>query len=475
MKTIKHKFITNLSLLIGLLMMITSCTSQKQSKSDDEILEIATKAYIYGYPLVLMDLTKKVSTNIEVPNDIGYAPINQVANYREFPDDKFTAIVKANVDTYYSTAWLDLKQEPIVLTVPATERYYLLPMLDAYTNVFSVPGTRTTGKEANNFLIAGPLWEGETPEGMTLIQAPTNLVWILGRTQVNSPEDGATVVKEIQDGFKLVPLKEFGKEYIAPKGIVSEENKKIVPVKDIEAMNITEFFTLMTDLMVDNPALFADSIIVKEMASIGIVPGENFKTDAFNKELISKLNEIPKKVDDSFKQQVTSKDPNQLVNGWSTMYKLETMGNYGDDYHFRALIAYVGLGANLRKDAVYPNTALDGDGNLLDAANKYIIHFEKNEIPPVNAFWSLTMYDNRNLLAANPINRFALGDRDKIKYNNDGSLDIYIQTENPGKEKESNWLPAPKEGNFELTLRLYWPKEEVLNGEWNPTPVKKVE
>ncbi|TRZ45711.1 DUF1254 domain-containing protein [Robertkochia solimangrovi] len=475
MKAINKALVRQLVLSLGTLFFILSCASQENSKSDEEILAIAQKAYVYGYPMILMDLTKKVSTNVISPTDDGYAPINQVANNRKFPDDKFTAVVKANTDTYYSTMWLDLKNEPLVLMVPETDRYYLLPMLDAYTNIFSVPGKRTTGTAAQNFLIAGPEWQGKTPSNMTLIQAPTNMVWILGRTQVNSPEDGATVVKTIQNGFQLVPLKSFGKHYTPPKGKIIDENKKIVPVKDIESMPITVYFNRMSELMVDNPPAVADSAIIREMASIGIIPGQKFRTNSFSKELKEKLTQIPEWVDQSFKKQVANNDPSILINGWSSLYRNESMGNYGTDYNFRALVSYVGIGANLRQDAVYPNTALDSDGNLLNARNTYIMHFDKKDIPPVNAFWSLTMYDSRNLLTSNPINRFSLGDRDQLQYNEDGSLDIYIQTENPGKDKESNWLPAPKEGNFELTMRLYWPKESVLNGEWAPVPVQKVE
>lgn len=465
------------TLITGMFMIFISCANQHQQavKSDEDIMAIASKAYIYGYPLVLMDLTQKLSTNVEAPNAFANAPINQFGHFRQFPDDKFTGVVKPNVDTYYSTAWLDLKQDALVLTVPATKRYYLLPMLDAYSNVFSVPGTKATGTDAHTFLITGPFWNGEIPEGMIRIQSPTNLVWILGRTQVNNPEDGATVVKKIQEGYKLVPLKMFGKDYTPPKGTVSEAYRKIVPVKDIETMSISDYFTTMTQLMADNPPPPADSAIIREMASIGIVAGEKFNTDGFSKELMAKMATIPQQVEVTFKNSITSKDPNQLINGWNKTYNLKGMGNYGTDYSFRALVGYLGLGANLREDAVYPNTALDSDGNLLDAAHKYVIHFNKNEVPPVNAFWSITVYDNRNFLAANPINRFALGDRDKLKYNPDGSLDIYIQKENPGAKKFSNWLPAPQEGNFELTMRLYWPKEEVLNGTWKPAPVQKVQ
>ena len=212
----------SISVLILMVLFLVSCKNSSNKKSqtivsDAQILEVASKAYVYGYPLLLMDYTNRIGINVEEPNSFGSAPINQIGHFRQFPDHNFTDVVKPNVDTYYSIAWYDLKQEPIVLSVPATDRYYLLPLLDAYTNVFSVPGTRTTGKEAQSFLLAGPFWQGEVPEGMTLIQAPTNMVWMIGRTQVNSLEDGATVVASIQDGYKLVPLSHFGKEYIHPQ------------------------------------------------------------------------------------------------------------------------------------------------------------------------------------------------------------------------------------------------------------------
>lgn len=483
--TIKMKKLTSISsLIIALLIVMTSCTDTKKDTaendtaalSDEEIVDIATRAYVYGYPLILMDLTWKVGTNVEAPGiKQSSAPANQFGHFREFPDHTMTDVVKPNVDTYYSTIFFDLSKEAFVLSVPATDRYYLLPMLDAYTNVFESPGTRTTGTDAEDFLITGPFWEGEVPEGMTHIKAPTNLVWLLGRTQVNSKEDGATVVKKIQDGYKIVPLSSFGKEYTAPKGVVNEAYKSIVPVKTIEAMLTGTFFNELAALMVNNPPLQGDKAIINDMAKIGLVPGESFSMDGFSDALKTKLAAIPSAVDKNFKNIIASSDPNTLVNGWSKSYQMPNMGNYGSDYDFRALIAYVGLGANLSKDAVYPNTALDGDGNLLDADNKYLVHFEKDQIPPANAFWSLTVYNDQNFLAENPINRFALGDRDDLTFNKDGSLDIYVQRENPGKATYSNWLPAPAAGNFELTLRLYWPKEEALNGTWVPVPVQKVE
>lgn len=479
-----RKLIIISTLLLGFILVITSCNKEKKDKaesnisalSDEEIVEIATKAYVYGYPVILMDLTQKVSTNVEAPGiNKSMAPINQFGHFREFPDHNLTEVVKPNVDTYYSTVFFDLSKEAFVLSVPATERYYLLPMLDAYTNVFVSPGTRTTGTAAQDFLITGPFWDGEVPEGLTHIKSPTSLVWLLGRTQVNSKEDGATIVRAIQDGYKLVPLNYFGQEYTAPKAVVNEAYKSIVPVKDIEAMPISTFFNELTSLLVKNPPLEADEKMINEMAKIGIVAGQPFMMEGFSDALKAKLEEIPNAVDKNFKSVIVSNDPSTLINGWSKFYQEPNMGNYGTDYNFRALVAYVGLGANLPQDAVYPNTALDGDGNLLDSENKYVVHFEKNQIPPVNAFWSLTMYNDQNFLAENPINRFALGDRDKLSYNADGSLDIYVQRESPGKAKYTNWLPAPAKGNFELTLRLYWPKEEALNGTWTPVPVQKVQ
>lgn len=258
------RLIAPVILLLGFFLAFISCREGQSEKSesamsalsDEEIVDIATRAYVYGYPLVLMDLTRKVSTNVETPGlDKNKAPINQLGHYREFPDHLLTEVVKPNVDTYYSNAWFDLSKGAFVLSVPETERYYLLPMLDAYTNVFVSPGTRTTGTKAQDFLITGPFWEGEVPEGLQHIKAPTNMVWLLGRIQVNSKKDGETVVRAIQDDLELVPLEYFGKDYTPPRGVVTEAHDRIVPVKDIEAMPIDSFFSELAALLVKTPRL----------------------------------------------------------------------------------------------------------------------------------------------------------------------------------------------------------------------------
>jgi len=308
---------------------------------------------------------------------------------------------------------------------------------------------------------------------MEQIASPTNMVWLLGRIQVNSPEDGQKIVWPIQDGMGLVPLSQFGKEYIPPQGISNEENKDIVPINDVRSLSISDFFNLMSSLMIDNPPYKRDSTLIQEMASIGIIAGEKFNLSVFESETQKELNSIPEKSHDTWHNLGEKGNPDLIKNGW--LYMTKGMGDYGIDYDFRAFIAYFGLGANLPEDAVYPSTTIDSDGNPLDGSEKYIIHFKKDGLPPVNAFWSLTAYDKRDLLVENPINRFAVGDRDKLTFNEDGSLDIYIQNSSPGSDRESNWLPSPMGGRLNLTLRLYWPKQEVLNNSWKTPAVERVE
>jgi len=470
-----------MSSMVLLAFIITACgisnkkeTSDKNMLSDNTAIEIAKKAYVFGYPMILMDYTEKISTNVEKPTSV-YAPVNQLGHFREFPNDKFTAVVKPNVDTYYSNAWFDLKAGPVVLSVPATDRYYLLPLYDAYSNVFSVPGTRTTGTGAHTFLITGPFWQGKVPEGMTQIKAPTNTVWMIGRTQVNSVKDGATVVAAFQDGMSVVPLNKYGKEYEAPPGKVNEEYNKIVPVDDTRALSVEEYFNKLARLMVDNPPAAADAPLVNEMKAIGLVPGQKFTLENFSPELRKKLNAIPGQEHQIWIAKATGKMNAGVpaVNNW--MFARKGMGNYGTNYDFRSFIAFIGLGANLPADAVYPTTSMDSEGNPIEGKNKYVLHFDKDEIPPVNAFWSLTAYNSKDFLIKNPINRYALGDRDDLHYNKDGSLDIYIQNTDPGGDKTSNWLPSTQEGLTNLTLRLYWPKESVLDGTWVVPGIQKVE
>jgi hypothetical protein len=468
----------NLSILIIVFVCIAcgkqkekedSTTSETEVKSDAEIIQIAKDAYIYGYPLVIMDASKKVMTNAPSANSKN-APVNQIEHKGEFPDDKFHDVVKPNADTYYSMSWLDLGKEPLVLTLPNTNgRYYLMPILDAWTNVFASPGKRTTGTTAKIFLITGPDWKGTLPAGMEQLKSPTNMAWMIGRTQVNSKEDGATTVKKIQQGITLVPLSAYGKTYTPPKAVSDPNVPKIPPAQFVKEMSVDAFFTKLNELMVANPATPADAEIVAKMKKIGLEPGKPFDISKFSGPLQDSLKAVPALTNKYIAEMATKTA--KPVNGWFINHGL---GDYKTNYLSRAAVAMIGLGANLDADAIYPMSVMDANGEKYDASKyNYVLHFDAGKLPPVNAFWSLTMYGMDDFMVANPINRFAIGDRNKLKKNADGSIDIYIQKNNPGKDKENNWLPAPN-AQFQLAMRLYWPKEEVIKGNWTPSGVTKV-
>jgi len=455
-------------------MSLTAC-KQEPTTDTSEVANAAHSAakdaYLYGYPLVLMDVTRAKMTNVPSVTAM-VAPMDQMANIRAFPDATFTDVVSPNADTLYSTAWLDLKHEPIVMSVPDTHgRYYLMEMLDGWTNVIPSPGKRTTGTAKADYAITGPGWSGTLPAGMKEIKSPTALVWVIGRTQTNGKADYAAV-HAIQDGFKLTPLSAWGKPYTPPKVVPvdAKVDMKTPPVELVAAMDAATFFNRLSMLMKDNPPAGADAPMVAKMASIGIVPGQPFD---LNKNGSDAAKAISDGVEDGKKRAVElGQNPGigKMANGW--MLITSVVGDFGTNYDARAGVAAFGLGANLVADAFYPVGRVDGDGQPLNGANKYIVHFDKGQTPPVNAFWSLTMYNAKQAFVANPINRYAIGDRDKLKFNKDGSLDIYVQHDSPGKDKESNWLPADAE-SFNVVMRMYWPKEAAFNGSWTPPPIKK--
>lgn len=465
-----------LVILTASLLPLTAC---KQDHSATPATEAANSAratakdaYVYGYPLILVEATRAKMTNVPSATNLGAAPTNQFSSIRAFPDPSFTDVVSPNADTLYSSAFLDLTNGPMILSVPDTHgRYYLMPMLDAWTNVFASPGKRTTGTAKGNFAITGPGWSGSLPAGVKEIKAPTNTVWIIGRTQANGKADFAAV-NAIQNQYKLTPLSDWGKPYTAPANLPvnPDFNMKMAPVDATAALDASAFFNELATLMKNNPPAAADAPMVARLASIGVVPGQAFD---INKQGSDVAKAISDGVDDGKKRVLElDHDPGntKMVNNW----RITTgdMGSYGTNYDARAGVARVGLGANLLADAIYPMALADNDSQPLSGANKYVIHFDKGQTPPANAFWSMTMYNSRQFFVANPINRYAIGDRDKLKFNPDGSLDIYVQHDSPGKDKESNWLPADA-GDFNIIMRVYWPKQEILSGAWTPPPIKK--
>jgi hypothetical protein len=431
--------------------------------------DIAVEAYTYFYPLVLMDLTRRMATNIEPGKIPGFGPMNAFSHMREFPSADFRTVVRPNFDTLYSSAWLDLTAEPMIVSVPDTHgRYYLLPMLDMWTNVFAVPGKRTSGTTEAHFAVVAPGWTGDLPQGVEKIQAPTPYVWIIGRTQTNGPAD-YDEVHTIQDGYTVTPLSQWGNPPVPPKvNIDPTVDMKTPPLRQVNVMPADQFFTYAAELMKVNPPHATDWSQIARFKKIGIEPGKSFVFSSLDQPIQDAL----KSGAADAQQNMYFKIPTiaREVNGWQM--NTDTMGVYGNYYLKRAIVAMTGLGANQCEDAIYPFNIADAAGNPLVGEKNYVFHFNKDELPPVGAFWSVTMYDEEGFQVANPINRYAISSWMDLKYNADGSLDIYLQHNSPGPDKESNWLPSPEKGVLGVTMRLYAPKPQALDGRWAPPPIR---
>jgi hypothetical protein len=436
-----------------------------------EAYEIGVEAYVYFYPLVTMDVTRRVGTNIEGGKLPGLGPMNMFHHFRAYPTADFKSVVRPNFDTLYSISFLDLTKEPMVVSAPDTAgRYYMLPMLDMWTDVFAVPGKRTSGTKPVNFAVVPPGWQGQLPAGVEKIQAPTPYVWIIGRTQTNGPKDYEAVHK-VQDGYTLSPLSQWGKTPQPVKAVIDPSvDMKTPPLDQVNKMPAAEYFKYAAEVMKLNPPHATDWSTVARLKRIGIEPGKSFDYEGLDPAIQQALN---KAATDGLKG-MYAKIPTvaRIANGWSM--NTDSIGVYGIYYLKRAIIAMLGLGANPPEDAIYPMNLADAGGKPLVGEHNYVLHFNKGELPPVDAFWSVTMYDEAGFQVANPINRFAIGDRDDLKYNADGSLDLYLQHESPGSDKESNWLPSPAQGTLGVTMRLYAPRAEVLEGRWNPAAIKQV-
>jgi hypothetical protein len=429
---------------------------------------IAQEAYIYLYPLITMDVTRNQFINLDPKVSPIGGPANAFTHMRAFPTAEMRAVVRPNFDTLYSSGWLDLTEGPVIVSTADTAgRYFLLPMLDMWSDVFAAPGKRTNGTGAANFALVPPAWKGTLPQGVERIDSPTPYVWIIGRTQTNGVKD-YEAVHRIQDGYGITLLADWGK---APRKIDqkfdSSVDVKTEPLKQVNGMPAVEYFKYAAELMKRNPPHVSDWSTLARMKRIGLEPGKSFDPGRVGADVLANGAAAGLKL-------MQDKLPTlaRVVNGWQM--NTDTMGVYGNYYLKRAIVAMVGLGANQPEDAIYPLSVGDADGKPVTAENKYVLHFSKDELPPVDAFWSLTMYDAEGFQVANSLNRFAIGDRDALKYNVDGSLDLYAQTGSPGSDKEANWLPAPKNGQIGLTMRLYAPKPPALDGRWSPPAIKRV-
>jgi len=436
----------------------TKAMMNAQSLSPSDVQQVAERAYVYAYPLVLLQETMQV------------LPPNHLAHVSAFPDASFRLIVRPNADTLYSNAWLDVSKEPMLLHVPDSGgRFYLLQFMDAWTETFADPGKRKTGTSEAWFALVGPGWRGQLPPHVTRLDAPTNQIWLLGRTQTNGAGDYDNV-HTFQHGMLLVPLSQFpGKSEPAhPPVARPSETGSPVPER-IKAMDAVQFFTLFARALKANPPHKEDAPIVKQLALIGIVSGQDFDPSKLNPEQLTGLNKGVSEAVAKIEEFVTTGAAHKP--GWNSFQG--ELGRYGTNYSARAITARVAVGANPPEDAVYISDSTDSSGTPLNGSMRYRMHFASGKLPPVRAFWSVTAYDKEGYFIANTMNRYAIGDRDKLKFNPDGSLDLYIQDKNPGADHEANWLPSG-DGIFNMTMRLYWPEAAILNGDWQPPVVERI-
>jgi hypothetical protein len=431
---------------------------------------LGVQAYIWGYPMVVMQKSRDAMTKggespvtPEQFNKSGllFAPVNQVANAWGMLGPKFSAVQSGNSDTQYSVTWFDSSKEPYVLHIPKSNgRYYTFQFIDAYTNNFHYASTRTMGSQDQNYALAAPGWKGKLPEGVIRVDTPTPTGFIIGRWFVASQQDVATV-NEIQRQVTMTPLSSFGNTYTPPKVKVVQARKYAGDLA---------FFEQLGDTLAINGAPASDAGLLGLLKNIGLSVDYGFDpadlSDGEKQALAQAIS------DGEAMLAAKSASMGRDVNGWQLSPVLDDY--FGNDYLFRAAIGYQAMFVNTPIEAYYPGVFNDSDGNTLDGSNgKYTMTFAKGKTPPVGAFWSTTMYDaKKRLMTENSINRYKIGSADNLKTGADGSTTIYIQSESPGKDKESNWLPAPKEP-FYMLFRMYQPDIEVLNGQYDLPGVVK--
>lgn len=446
--------------------------SDAQAARADDPSAIAEDAYIYGYSLITSEVTRMQMSNVAKQTGL-QSPMGQFTNVPRYPPADYRGVSAPNADTLYSLAWVDLK-EPVVFSHPDMgSRFYLFEMVDLWMGITQTPGSRTVGGKAAKYLLTGPGWNGQVPAGMTHIAFPSRYMVILGRTYADGQDADYKAVNALQAQYSLTPLSAEGKSFtyqappVNPNPGFSMTDK---PQQVILGMSTAEYFNMLARLMCkDAPPAPEDAPLVKRMATIGIEPCKPFDASKLDASVQAAL---PKKALADIAAHKASMG--KVVNGWVIS---KGLGRYGTDYMKRAVVAAFGWPANLQDDAVYPYTEVDSSGQQLTGANKYTITFPKGQTPPVSGFWSITMYlvDDGWWFVPNPLNKFTVSPRDNLKANPDGSITLYLQSDSPGKDKESNWLPTPK-GQFIPMMRMYAPKPDapsILDGSWAPPAIVK--
>ena len=425
------------------------------SETDENIWETVEAAYVYTFPLVLMDATETSATNTEEAAT-EKAPVNQFIHSVALADAQFKTVVTPNVDTIYSQVWYDLSEEPMVYELPETDRFCKVQVLDGWTNTAAVLD------KAGAYAITLSTWEGELPEGVTRIDVPTSMAWSITRIVLTGEEDLPNVYA-IQEKMKLMPLSDYisGDTYEPPRGSYSEENDYI-PVDKVLSMDPITFFNKANELMVKNSPATADKEMLEKIAVVNIGPGMEFDISVLTGD-----------VAENWKTMLTEIQLKLIKEGQKFSKKLgqwdyfgEPIGDFNTEYAYRALVALAGLGANTVEVALYPKIEQDADGNTLTGEKSYILHFESYPQVLEGGFWSVTAYGDDDFLIDNPIDRYCINDRSDLKVNDDGSVDVILSKDAP--EDTTNWLPVDN-GGFHLYMRIYTPDMDALETWTAPT------
>jgi len=440
----------------------------------EEASAIAEEAYIYAFPMMENYRTMYVqAVNRAAP---GYmAPFNELVPKTELLGPEFKDVVRPNNDTMYTMGWLDLRAQPMVITVPEVkDRYYSVQLVDMFTHNFAYLGTRATGGEAGSYVVVGPEWEGAKPgDTADVFKSESNFVYCIIRTEVGGPDDVAAVV-ELQKKYRLTPMNVFlGRSRVpAASGIT-------FPAYGADKAESAGFIDLLNFLLTQVAIVPEEQKLMNRFARIAIQPGALSASLTLSPELrVAVDTGVGQGIVALSRATMNSNElqgvTGRAEHGWEGIVGLFGPGEaMRSKYLVRAVAAMIGLYGNDAVEAYYPIGNGDTEGDRLDASkHDYVMRFEKGEMPQVDAFWSMTMYSLPDqLMVANPIKRYSIGDRSKLKYGKDGSLIIYIQHTSPGAKKQSNWLPAP-DGPFSLQFRMYLPKPEALDPLYLPPPAR---
>lgn len=467
----KHNHLSSILLLVIASLSFTAC-SKKSEVTPEEARLIAKEVYLYGYPMVDSYRINYAYT-LDKTNPEYKAPFNQLVNIPRVytPADK--AVQTPNSDTPYSMLTMDLRAEPLVLTIPAIEqgRYFSVQLIDQYTFNFDYIGTRTTGNDGGSFMVAGPNWKGETPAGVEKVfKSETEFVFAIYRTQLFSPSD-IDNVKKIQEGYKVQTLSDFLGQTAPP---AAPEIDFISPLTRIEENTSLKFFDILNFWMQFCPTHPSETELMARFAKINVGSGLNFDSENLSPEMKEAIELGMKDAWNEFSEfEKTELTSGKVASG--DMFG--SRNSLKNNYLYRFAAAVLGIFGNTKEEAMYPFYRIDSDGAALNGKiNNYTIYMSPDQMPPVNAFWSFTMYEMpASLLVDNSINRYLINSPmlPNMKKDPNGGVTIYIQHESPGKDKESNWLPAP-DGPFAMALRLYWPKEAALDGDWKQPPLKTI-